>query len=45
MLAGMIGAGFQAVTGLGHSHPRIADAISEQANTLLHVSNLFITEE
>ena len=33
-----------AVTGLGHSHPRIADAISEQANTLLHVSNLFITE-
>jgi len=33
-----------AVTGLGHSHPRIANAISEQANTLLHVSNLFITE-
>ena len=33
-----------AVTGLGHSHPRIAAAISEQANTLLHVSNLFITE-
>ena len=33
-----------AVTGLGHSHPRIAKAISEQANTLLHVSNLFITE-
>jgi len=33
-----------AVTGLGHSHPRIATAISEQANTLLHVSNLFITE-
>ena len=33
-----------AVTGLGHSHPRIANAISEQANTLLHVSNHFITE-
>ena len=33
-----------AVTGLGHSHPRIDNAISEQANTLLHVSNLFITE-
>ena len=33
-----------AVTGLGHSHPRIANAISEQANTLLDVSNLFITE-
>ena len=33
-----------AVTGLGHSHPRIANAISEQAHTLLHVSNLFITE-
>ena len=33
-----------AVTGLGHSHPRIANAISEQASTLLHVSNLFITE-
>ena len=33
-----------AVTGLGHSHPRIAKAISEQANTLLHVSNLFGSE-
>jgi acetylornithine/N-succinyldiaminopimelate aminotransferase len=30
-----------AVTSLGHSHPAIADAISEQARTLLHVSNLF----
>ncbi len=33
-----------AVTSLGHSHPAIAEAISEQANTLLHVSNLFATE-
>lgn len=32
-----------AVTSLGHSHPEIADAISAQANTLLHVSNLFAT--
>ena len=30
-----------AVTSLGHSHPVVADAISEQARTLLHVSNLF----
>jgi acetylornithine/N-succinyldiaminopimelate aminotransferase len=33
-----------AVTTLGHSHPAVAAAISEQANTLLHVSNLFATE-
>ncbi len=33
-----------AVTGLGHSHPRIAAALAEQATTLLHVSNLFVTE-
>jgi acetylornithine/N-succinyldiaminopimelate aminotransferase len=32
-----------AVTSLGHAHPRIADAIAEQARTLLHVSNLFGT--
>ncbi|MEC9449423.1 MAG: acetylornithine/succinylornithine family transaminase [Actinomycetota bacterium] len=32
------------VTGLGHSHPRIAAAVAEQASTLLHVSNLFVTE-
>lgn len=32
-----------AVTSLGHSHPVIADAICEQAKTLLHVSNLFGT--
>jgi predicted acetylornithine/succinylornithine family transaminase len=30
-----------AVTSLGHSHPVVADAIAEQARTLLHVSNLF----
>ena len=33
-----------AVTGLGHAHPRVAAALAEQASTLLHVSNLFITE-
>ena len=30
-----------AVTSLGHAHPAVADALSEQAGTLLHVSNLF----
>lgn len=30
-----------AVTSLGHSNPVIAAAISQQANTLLHVSNFF----
>jgi acetylornithine/N-succinyldiaminopimelate aminotransferase len=29
------------VTSLGHAHPRVADAIAEQAHTLLHVSNFF----
>jgi predicted acetylornithine/succinylornithine family transaminase len=33
-----------AVTSLGHSHPTIADALNEQARTLLHVSNLFGTQ-
>lgn len=33
-----------AVTSLGHSHPVVADALAEQAHTLLHVSNLFGTE-
>ena len=32
-----------AVTGLGHAHPEIAEAIAEQARTLVHVSNLFGT--
>lgn len=30
-----------AVTSLGHSHPEVASAITGQARTLLHVSNLF----
>jgi len=30
-----------AVTGLGHAHPAVAEAVAEQARTLLHVSNLF----
>ena len=30
-----------AVTSLGHAHPAVADAIAEQARTLLHVSNLY----
>ncbi|WP_436796154.1 acetylornithine/succinylornithine family transaminase [Actinospongicola halichondriae] len=33
-----------AVTSLGHAHPAVAEALSAQANTLLHVSNLFGTE-
>jgi predicted acetylornithine/succinylornithine family transaminase len=33
-----------AVTSLGHSHPAVAAALHEQAQTLLHVSNLFGTE-
>ena len=30
-----------AVCGLGHAHPVIADAIAEQARTLVHTSNLY----
>ncbi|WP_339899397.1 aspartate aminotransferase family protein [uncultured Gilvimarinus sp.] len=30
-----------AVCGLGHSHPAVTRAITEQAGTLLHVSNLY----
>ncbi len=33
-----------AVTSLGHAHPVVAEAIAEQARTLLHVSNLYGTE-
>ncbi|MBP7930896.1 MAG: acetylornithine transaminase [Acidimicrobiia bacterium] len=33
-----------AVTSLGHANPDVAKAISAQANTLLHTSNLFCTE-
>jgi acetylornithine/N-succinyldiaminopimelate aminotransferase len=32
-----------AVTSLGHAHPAVAEAICEQARTLLHVSNLYGT--
>jgi acetylornithine/N-succinyldiaminopimelate aminotransferase len=32
-----------AVTSLGHAHPKVADAVCTQAQTLLHVSNLFAT--
>ncbi len=32
-----------AVTSLGHSHPVVAEAIAEQAQTLTHVSNLYNT--
>jgi predicted acetylornithine/succinylornithine family transaminase len=32
-----------AVTSLGHSHPAVAKAVCEQAETLQHVSNLFGT--
>ena len=31
-----------AVVSLGHANPVIADAISRQAHTLLHVSNFFV---
>ncbi len=33
-----------AVTALGHAHPAVADAIAEQARTLLHVSNLYYND-
>ena len=33
-----------AVTGLGHAHPRIAAALSEQAGRLIHSSNLYHIE-
>ena len=33
-----------AVTSLGHAHPGVADAVCEQAKTLLHVSNLYGNE-
>ena len=31
-----------AVCGLGHAHPAVAKALGEQANTLLHTSNLYL---
>ena len=33
-----------AVTSVGHSHPRVVQAVQAQAAQLMHVSNLFITE-
>lgn len=33
-----------AVCNLGHSHPKIIDALKEQAAILMHTSNLFYTE-
>jgi predicted acetylornithine/succinylornithine family transaminase len=33
-----------AVTSLGHAHPAIAEAIAQQARTLLHVSNLYYND-
>src|ERR1700737_2505929 len=37
------GAGI-AVSTLGHAHPKMPHALSEQANTLIHTSNLYYTE-
>jgi predicted acetylornithine/succinylornithine family transaminase len=36
--------GGRAVTGLGHCHPKVVEAIRRQAGTLIHVSNDFYTE-
>ncbi|MCE2512900.1 MAG: acetylornithine/succinylornithine family transaminase [Acidimicrobiia bacterium] len=33
-----------AVTGLGHAHPAVAEAVAAQAGTLIHTSNLFANE-
>jgi acetylornithine/N-succinyldiaminopimelate aminotransferase len=33
-----------AVVSLGHAHPDVADAIADQARTLLHVSNLYFND-
>src|ERR1700750_448232 len=33
-----------AVTSLGHAHPEVADAVADQARTLLHVSNLYYND-
>jgi len=39
------GFGGIAVTALGHAHPRVTAAITEQAAKLLHVSNIFTVPE
>jgi len=36
--------GGRAVTGLGHCHPKVVEAIRKQAGQLIHVSNDFYTE-
>ncbi|HEX2355513.1 MAG TPA: aminotransferase class III-fold pyridoxal phosphate-dependent enzyme, partial [Micromonosporaceae bacterium] len=33
-----------AVNTLGHAHPAVVDAVTQQINTLGHVSNLFVAE-
>ncbi|MGZ4714625.1 MAG: acetylornithine transaminase [Acidimicrobiia bacterium] len=33
-----------ATVSLGHAHPEVADAVAEQARTLLHVSNLYLND-
>lgn len=33
-----------AVCSIGHSHPALAQALAKQAETLVHVSNLYLTE-
>jgi acetylornithine/N-succinyldiaminopimelate aminotransferase len=33
-----------AVTSLGHAHPAVTAAVAEQAATLVHTSNLYLTE-
>ena len=33
-----------AVTGLGHAHPAVTEAVATQASTLIHTSNLFANE-
>jgi predicted acetylornithine/succinylornithine family transaminase len=33
-----------ATVSLGHAHPEVADAIAEQARTLVHVSNLYLND-
>jgi acetylornithine/N-succinyldiaminopimelate aminotransferase len=33
-----------AVASLGHAHPAIAEAVADQAGTLLHVSNLYLND-
>ncbi len=33
-----------AVTGLGHAHPAVTEAVAGQAGTLIHTSNLFANE-